>query len=102
MMRSLKRAVVGADAQARPNSLQSTSGVNCSSMRASSASYWSSVYSDGEFLLVGVIAGIDAHHLDPFGGFHGGVGLEMDVGHDGHRQPRARSSATMFSGWPRP
>ena len=41
------------------------------------------VFLDGEFLFVGVIAGIDADDFDPFDGFHGGVGLEMDVGDDG-------------------
>ncbi len=42
------------------------------------------VLADGEFLFVGEVAGIDAHLLDPLRGFHGGVGLEMDVGDDGH------------------
>ena len=40
------------------------------------------VFLDGELLGVGVVAGVDADHFDPPGGFHGGVGLEMDVGHD--------------------
>jgi len=39
---------------------------------------------DGELLFVGEVAGIDAHLLDPLRGFHGGVGLEVDVGDDGH------------------
>ena len=42
------------------------------------------VLADGELLLVGEVAGIDADLLDPLRGFHGGVGLEMDVGDDGH------------------
>ena len=40
------------------------------------------VFLDGEFLRVGVVAGIDADHLHPFGGFHRGIGLEVDVGDD--------------------
>ena len=42
------------------------------------------VFLDGEFFGVGVVAGIDADHLDPFGRFHRGVGLEMDVGDNRH------------------
>ena len=45
------------------------------------------VFADGEFLFVGEVAGIDADLLDPLRGFHGGVGLEMDVGDDGHVAP---------------
>ena len=41
------------------------------------------VLADGEFLFVGEVAGIDADFLDPLRGFHGGVGLEVDVGDDG-------------------
>ena len=39
---------------------------------------------DDEFLLVGVIARVDTDHFDPFGRFHGGLRLEMNVGHEGH------------------
>lgn len=42
------------------------------------------VFADGELLLVGEVAGVDAHLLDPLRGLHGGVGLEVDVGDDGH------------------
>ena len=42
------------------------------------------VFLDGEFLRVGVIAGIDADHLDPLRRFQRGFGLEMDVGDDRH------------------
>ncbi len=42
------------------------------------------VFLDGEFLGVREVARVDAHFLHPLGRFHGGVGLEMDVGHDGH------------------
>ena len=35
---------------------------------------------DGEFLGIGVVARIDPHHLDPFGGLERGLGLEVDVG----------------------
>ena len=38
------------------------------------------VFADGELFLIGVIAGVDADFFDPFGGFEGGVGFEMDVG----------------------
>ncbi len=41
------------------------------------------VFADGELLFVGEVAGVDAHFVDPLGGFHGGVGLEVDVGDDG-------------------
>ena len=41
------------------------------------------VLADGEFLFVGEVAGVDADFLDPLRGFHGGVGLEVDVGDDG-------------------
>ena len=40
------------------------------------------VFANRKFLLVGVIARVDPHHFDPFGRFHGGVGLEMNIGHN--------------------
>ena len=41
------------------------------------------VFQDGEVFLVGVVAGVDAHLLDPIGGLHGGGGLEMDIRDEG-------------------
>ncbi len=38
------------------------------------------ILADGEFLLVGVIAGVDADLLDVFDRLHGGGGEEVDVG----------------------
>ena len=55
------------------------------------------VFLDREFLGVGVVAGIDADHLDPLRRFHRGVRLEMNVGDDRHTAAALRaSSATMF------
>ncbi len=45
------------------------------------------VLDDGEFLFVGEVARINADLLDPLGRFHGGIGLEVDVGHDGDVTP---------------
>ncbi len=42
------------------------------------------VLAHGELLFVGEVAGVDTDFLDPLRGFHGGVGLEVDVGDDGH------------------
>ena len=42
------------------------------------------VFLGRKFFRVGVIAGIHAHDLDPLHRFHGGFGLEMDVGHNRH------------------
>ena len=42
------------------------------------------VVTDFEFLPVGVVPGIDPDLLHPPGGLKGGVGLEVDVGHEGH------------------
>ena len=42
------------------------------------------VFADGEFLFVGVVAGIDAHLLDPLDRLHRGLGQEMDVGDERH------------------
>src|SRR5437868_3738149 len=41
------------------------------------------VFLDCEFFGIGVIARIDADLFDPFGGFEGGFGFEMNVGDDG-------------------
>ncbi len=41
------------------------------------------VFADFEFFLIGVVAGVDANFFDPFGGFEGGVGFEVDVGDEG-------------------
>ena len=38
------------------------------------------VFFDGEFLFVGIVAGVHADFFDPLHGFHGGVRLEVDVG----------------------
>ena len=40
------------------------------------------VFADGEFFLVGVVAGIDADFFDVLDGFHRGAREEMDVGDD--------------------
>ena len=50
------------------------------------------VFADGEFLFVGEVAGVDADLLDPLRGFQGGVGLEVDVGDDGHVATRRRAA----------
>ncbi len=42
------------------------------------------VVDDGELLLVGVVAGIDADLLDVLDGLHRRRGEEMDVGHERH------------------
>ena len=79
--------MVGADADGDPAFLahSRTSGVKRSRMRSSSAAYCSSVYSlTANFLLSAKLPGIDAHFFHPPGGFQRGVGLEVDVGHDGH------------------
>ena len=39
---------------------------------------------DGELLGVREVARIDADFFHPARGFHGGVGFEVDVGHEGH------------------
>ena len=50
------------------------------------------VFDDRELLRVGVVARIDPDLLDPLGGFHRGLGFEMDVRHDRHMAaPRAQS-----------
>ena len=60
------------------------------------------VFLDGEFFGIGVIAGVHAHHFHPFDGFHGGFGLEMDVGHDGHEAALlAQFGHDVFADWPR-
>ncbi|MFM1944158.1 MAG: hypothetical protein RI897_3140 [Verrucomicrobiota bacterium] len=41
------------------------------------------VFAYGELLFVGIVAGVDADFLDPFGGFEGGFGFEVDIGDDG-------------------
>ncbi len=40
------------------------------------------VFDDGEFFLIGVIAGVDADAFHPLRGFEGSVGFEVDVGYD--------------------
>ncbi len=45
------------------------------------------VFLHGEFLFVSVVARIDADFFHPFDGLHGGIGLEMNVGHQGHIAP---------------
>ena len=37
-----------------------------------------------ELLFVDEVAGVDADFLNPLGGLHGGIGLEVDVGHERH------------------
>ena len=54
-------------------------------MRFNSAAYSRvRVFLDGKFLFIGVIAGIDAHDLDPFDRFHRRFRFEMDVGDNRH------------------
>lgn len=52
------------------------------------------VFADFEFLLIDVVAGIDADFFDPLGGFHGGIRFEMDVGNEGN----VASGGADFSG----
>ncbi len=40
------------------------------------------VFTDDEFLRVRVVTRIDPHFIDPFRGFHGCFGFEMNVGND--------------------
>ncbi len=70
---------------ARPNSFaqQDQGGEQLLQARQLGVVFGVGVFARGKFLFVNVIAGVDPHHLDPAGGFQGGVGLEMDVGHDG-------------------
>jgi len=42
------------------------------------------IFADGKLLFVGKVPGVDANLVHPLGCLHGGVGLEMDVGHDRH------------------
>ena len=42
------------------------------------------VFADIEFFGVGVVAGVDAHHLAPFHRFKSGVRLEVNVGDHRH------------------
>ncbi len=49
------------------------------------------IFLDREFLGIGVIAGVDADHLHPPGGFQRGLGFEMNIGHNRHEAaPRAQ------------
>ncbi len=53
-------------------------------MRVNSAAYCSSVYSDGEFLRVGVVDRINPDDFHPLHRFHSRFGLEKNVRHDRH------------------
>ena len=81
-----ERAVVGADAQGALQLLQLQH--ERGELLLDAAQFGGvgvvGVFLDGKLLGVGVVAGIDAHHLDPVRGFHRGVRLEVNVGHDGH------------------
>ena len=50
------------------------------------------VFADVEFFGVGIVAGVDAHHLAPLHRLECGVRLKMNVGHDRHVRP-ARADA---------
>ena len=101
MMRSLKRAVIGADAHGdAPSSCITRPAAETSRECASSSArvFLVGVFPHREFLLIRVIAGIDAYFLDPFRRLHRGFGLEMNVRHQRDvAMPRARSPAAIFS-----
>src|SRR5205823_4046116 len=42
------------------------------------------VFLGRKFFGIGVIARVDADDFNPFDGFHGRFGFEMDIGHDGN------------------
>ncbi len=64
------------------------------------------VFADVELFLIGVVTGVDADFFDPFCGFCGGFGLEVDIGDEGHGDAEVTEAGGdvlevcgVFDGW---